>query len=302
MNNNMNNIKERIYVLGATGNIGPFVLKELIKEQVQITAYTRTPEKLYKAIPEAQEHQQLSIVQGGFDDLTPFNESIGGHTRLFLLVPDIKDMTRIKIELGKKAYDAGVKQIVDLSVQSLPWRYYLVSLPHQETEKALFYYSNRKSSTLVSLRPSNFMTNMLFSLETIQKQDMFMEELDPSELQEWISPNDIGQIAARILMEPIEKHGDSAYELIGDVKTPQERAVMFSKILGRPIEYQQVEPQVIYDTFIKMGFDHALAYSVSTFSAKNPTVTRGLQILLGRKPETVYEWLEKNKDTFLSKN
>ncbi|KAI9261559.1 hypothetical protein BDA99DRAFT_511743 [Phascolomyces articulosus] len=209
-------------------------------------------------------------------------------------------MTEIKIQIGKKAYASGIQQIVDLSVQTLPWRIYQLTLHHQEAERALFDLPERKQQQgrLVSLRPGNFMTNMYYSSDIIQTEDMFMEELDPEERQEWVSPWDIGLVAARILMDPVEKHGDVAYELIGDVISPQQRATMFSDVLGRPIHYEQVDSQVIYDMFIRLGFDHTFAFSVSTYSANNPTVSRGLKILLGRQPESVKEWLKKNKHVF----
>ncbi|KAI9493435.1 hypothetical protein BDB00DRAFT_823082 [Zychaea mexicana] len=291
----MEKSNERIYVLGATGNVGSVVLDKLIKSGIQVTAYTRTPPKV------ANTSSTITIIQGGYHDLTPFNESIAGHTRLFLLVPDMDDMAAIKIALAKKAYEAGVKQIVDLSVQSVPWRQYQALLPHQVAEKAIYELANKPSRNhgFVSLRPSNFMSNLLFNLETIQKQSTIMDSASaPDELQEWISPCDIGEVAARILMDPVEKHGDAAYELVGDVKTPQERAQFLSELLDRTITYTQVPPQTMYDTFLKMGSASDLAYCAATYRAVSPAVTRGLPILLGRQPESIQKWMARNKSAF----
>ena len=295
-----NNDKERIYVLGATGNVGSAIVDELLKNNnIQVTAYTRSPNKL---ADKNKNNQQLTIVQGGYTDLRPFYESIAGHTRLFLLVPDMEEMGNIKVELGKKAIEVGVKQIVDLSVASTFWRQYQALLPHQEAEKAIFELPSRRNrnSYFVSLRPTNFMSNLLFSAETIKNQDIFINAAEPiNEYQDYISPRDIGLVASRILMDPVEKHDDTAYELIGDVKTPQEQAEIFSHILGRPIRYTQVSAQTMYENYIKLGMGHALSFCASTYQPKNPMVTRGLPILLGRNPESIQEWLENNNSAFM---
>ncbi|KAI8146630.1 hypothetical protein BJV82DRAFT_509849 [Fennellomyces sp. T-0311] len=280
---------ERIYVLGATGNAGSVVVDELIKGGAQVTAYTRSPQKIQSA--------NVSIVEGGFEDLTPFKESINGHTRLFLLVPDMEGMSDIKIDICKKAYGSGVEQIVDLSVQSTPWRHLSFLLPHQDAERAI-YSLERPKSSFVSLRPSNFMSNLLFSLETIKKQNAIVDAAGGDERQEWISPRDIGTVAARVLLDPIGKHGDAGYELVGEIITPKERAAVFSKILGRPITYVQVEPQEYYQSMIKLGMSHEMAYCMVNYQNPSPVVTRGLSVLLGRKPDSVESWIVNNKKAF----
>ncbi|KAI9261558.1 hypothetical protein BDA99DRAFT_511742 [Phascolomyces articulosus] len=302
MSNNNNDKNERIFVLGSTGNVGSVVVNELLKNNIPVTAYTRSPQKF----KETEEKQKglLTVIQGDYIDLTPFHQAIQGHTRLFLLVPDMEDMGDIKITLGEKAYEAGVKQIVDVSVQTTAWREYQALLPHQEAETALFHSVHRKKNKgrLVSLRPSNFMSNLLFVSDTIQHKHSFMDAAGPDEYQEYISPLDIGQVAARVLMDPVEKHGDTGYELIGDVKTPQQRATLLSKLLGRTIRYEQVAPQVVYDMYLQLGLGHALSFCAASYQAKNnlPTVSRGLSILLGRDPESVEEWYKRNKDAFIS--
>ncbi|KAI9276735.1 hypothetical protein BDA99DRAFT_567671 [Phascolomyces articulosus] len=283
---------ERVFVLGATGNVGSAVVEELIKQGALITVYTRTPKKI-------NESPGTTIIQGEYTDLKPFNEAIQGHSRLFLIVPEIDDMASIKIDIAKTAYEAGVKQIVHVSAKSVPWRHYQAALPFQIAEKAIYNLPNRNGAGFVSLRPCPFMTNILFTVDTIQKQNTFMDPAEPDELQEWISPRDVGQVAARILLDPVEKHGDVAYELVGDVQSPEKRAQMLTSVLGRKIEYTQVSSETLYEMLLQVGFSHALAFGAATHQDKNPVVTRGLSILLGRKPESCQDWFNNNKNTFV---
>ncbi|KAI9498590.1 hypothetical protein BDB00DRAFT_391976 [Zychaea mexicana] len=278
---------DRIYLLGATGRIGSVILPELIKAGVQVTVYARSPAKVPKA-------ENITIVQGDYDDLTPFENSIAGHTRLFLLVADREDLDKVKIAFGTRAYAAGIKQLVELSARRLPWRSYNVVHVHQQAEDALYAIKDRGYH--VVLRPTNFMTNMT-DYDTIKNDNRIVDSADSDEQQEWISPADIGTVAARILLQPVEQHKDVAYELIGDVKTPAQRAAIISKLTGRTISYSQLPVQELYDFFIKAGETPSMAYYMSTYQSLSP-VSRGLPLLLGRAPEKLEDWAANNKDLF----
>ena len=80
-----------------------------------------------------------------------------------------------------------------------------------------------------------------------------------------IYPFNIAQLSARILQDPIEKHGDVAYKLIGDIKTPLQRASILSDVLGLTITYKQVPAKELYH-FLEFTKNHNLAYFSSTFN------------------------------------
>ncbi|KAI8145721.1 hypothetical protein BJV82DRAFT_601986 [Fennellomyces sp. T-0311] len=278
---------ERIYLLGATGRVGSVILQELIQAGVQTTVYARSPQK----VPAAD---NVLVVQGTYEDMTPFEKSIQGHTRLFLLVADREDLDKIKIRFGECAYAHGVKQIVELSARRLPWRSFNVVHVHQKAEDTLYAIKDRGYH--VALRPTNFMTNMT-DYGTIKDRDVIVDSAEPDEPQEWISPNDIGHVAARILLQPLERHKDVAYELIGDVKTPAQRASIVSKVTGRNITYKQQSVQEMYDFFIDNGETPSMAYYMSCYQFCTP-ISRGLPLLLGRPAETTEVWAASNKHLF----
>ncbi|KAI8143407.1 hypothetical protein BJV82DRAFT_557824 [Fennellomyces sp. T-0311] len=280
--------EERIFVVGGTGNIGSIVVQDLIKSGAQVTIYTRSPQK----VPQAS---TVSIAQGDYSDWTPLEKALPGHTRLFLLVGDVPHQTEIKIDVAKRAYAAGIKQIVDLSTVRLPLRDYVVLDAHALAEDAIYAIPNR--GAYIALRPTNFMTNQLAFINTIKEQNILVDAAAPDEPQEFISPRDIATVAVRILGEAIVKHKDAAYEIIGDVTTPNKRAEYLSKALGRTITYKQLPVQEVYDKFREIGWDHAAAYFMSTYQHVRPP-SRGLQLLLGRSPESYEEWTESNKSLF----
>jgi uncharacterized protein YbjT (DUF2867 family) len=120
---------------------------------------------------------------------------------------------------------------------------------------------------------------------------------DANKPQGWISPNDVGAIAATVLTDDIEKHGDYVYELVGDAVTSIEQAQIFSNMMGRKITYQRISALDRYNYFISLGlFTHQFAYNLVSVDLEEPAVSQGIPILLGREPETLEQFVTLNKN------
>ncbi|KAI8142129.1 hypothetical protein BJV82DRAFT_714207 [Fennellomyces sp. T-0311] len=278
----------RVFVVGGTGKVGSTVVRELLNCGAQVTVYARSPEKV--------QQPQVNVVQGDYNDLTSFRNGIVGHDRLFLLVIHMPDMDKIKHNISKTAYEAGVKQIVEINAKArTPFRHYQMVIPYTQAERDIYAIPIR--GAYITLRPTTFMSNLFYTANYIRTKNILIDAADPDEKQEWISTSDVGRVAARILTDPISKHGDTAYELIGDIKTPSERAAILSIVLDRTIKYKQVSSQELYDYYIKMGSSHSIAFFMATYNKIAPP-TRGLSILLGREPETFQAWATRNIEAF----
>ncbi|KAJ1678671.1 hypothetical protein EV182_003579 [Spiromyces aspiralis] len=71
--------------------------------------------------------------------------------------------------------------------------------------------------TLVAIRPSRFMSNQFwFDLPTIKESGAIFNAQGGDKGLEWISTDDIADVATHMLTGPVEKHGDAVYELIDD--------------------------------------------------------------------------------------
>ena len=297
--------EERIFLVGATGNIGkPLVQKLLTNPKVALTLYARTPAKVQELYGD-QPDGKLEIVQGAYDDQKPFKDSIAGHTRLFLLVqtPGFQGNAHTARNFAVAAYAAGVQQIVLISgfCSSMPWRSNIVTELGTNWESQIGTIPNRKN--FVTLRPAYFMSNQTGTdTLTVKNYNKIVDTREADSFKPWISPNDIGELVANILQDPIEKHGDAVYEMIGDPRTLKEQAEILSRVLGREIVYEKVSEEQSYETMTKKaGMSHLLAYTFVYLSTQleYERVTPGLSILLGRKPETLEQWIEKNKSAFL---
>lgn len=293
-----NSTSERIFIIGGTGNVGSKTVRDLVSRNISVTLYARNPSK---AVDMFSESPLIHVIQGDLADLTPLKEGLSGHTRLFLLYSNFEDFVEKKVAIAKLAYASGIKQILDISsiTAGESWRSGYVGAIHRDAEQGILNIPNR--GTLVALRPGRFMSNIL-SFERPSPEGLIYDTVNGDETQGWISPNDIGAVAAAVLSEDVKKHGDIVYELIGDVATLDERTATFSRVLERPISYQKVNPSSKYDQLMKTGlFPHGAAYSLvaSTPTMPPTTVTStGIPILIGREPETLEQYISSNKAYF----
>ncbi|CAO0797420.1 unnamed protein product [Mucor circinelloides] len=285
---------ERIFIIGGTGNIGVKAVNDLLDNKIPVTLYARNPQKVASLFS----NDLVSVIQGDFKDLSPIKEGVKGHTRLFLLVSDFFDFVNIKKTIATYAYEAGVKQIVDISsfVVNLGWRSTSIGSIHYYAEKAIYDIPNR--GHFVTLRPGRFMSNHLGMMRPLTDKGLF-DNGAPDSPQGWISTNDIGAVAAVVLREDVNKHMDAVYSLISDVVTSNERAAMLTRITGQDIKYTQISPVEKYHKIMESGhFPHVFALDLVTdldgHGDDKPSPV--IEILLGRKPETVEEYLTANKN------
>ncbi|OBZ83566.1 hypothetical protein A0J61_08384 [Choanephora cucurbitarum] len=286
-----------VFIIGGTGNIGTKAVKDLLANNVPLTLFARDPEKAKTLFPDHVDH--IRIVRGNYDDLDAIKEGIQGHERLLLLVLDNQRPGEIKGNIAKIAYEAGVKQIVDISTIHMSRKYRAGFIPNGQyvADQAIHNIPNR--GYLVSLRPHEFMSNLFWT--TRKDMKVFADDRDENEVAPLISPNDIGAMAAVILQEDIQKHGDMSYDMTGDLVTGKQRAAIFSKLFGHDVSYMQVTPVEKYHKLMSTGyFPHAVAIDiVDTFkSGVEEKITPCIEIVLGRKPESLEEYLTSNQHRF----
>jgi uncharacterized protein YbjT (DUF2867 family) len=87
----MSSSKERVFVIGASGNIGSGAVRGLIKKGVKTTAYVRNEQKAKDLFKDELKTGHLSIVVGTYLSVDIYKKAIQRHTRLFLLVGDVRD-------------------------------------------------------------------------------------------------------------------------------------------------------------------------------------------------------------------
>ncbi|CAF1689778.1 unnamed protein product, partial [Adineta ricciae] len=173
-------------------------------------------------------------------------------------------MSEVKEKFARAAFEQGVHQIVDLSSASVSnGRDGIISFMHSTAEEKLWKMIDEKPEerSLVVLRPTQFMTNHFRSdIHRIKRSNQIASCGSASSTFNWIDTKDIADCAVIILTEPIEKHDRMVYTMSAESLTNEQRAQIFTKVLGRTITYEQQSINDFYNESIKFGLPHALVY------------------------------------------
>ncbi|KAG2218612.1 hypothetical protein INT45_013920 [Circinella minor] len=309
--------KEKIFITGATGVIAHSLVRNLLSNpDISITLYIQSFTKirrLYCDHPRFNDPGKVNVIQGNFINEQPFTDAIVGHTRLFLYVPVSGYQNDEHMEFGKcfaqKAYAVGVQQIVLISNLSWPVPYKLFLAINSVTwrlEEAIRSIPNRKQ--LVTLRPCYLMSNMFhMDVPTIKSNKAIVSIHNPDQVIAWVSPKDVGDVAAKFLQETIDNNNndnDIIYELIGDFQTHKKRAEILSRVLDCDIFYKNTTLKRYYSLLTNyVGLSYRITLMVLELQNKlkrnTRTSVKELSKLLGHQPQTVEEWIKENKYALL---
>jgi len=288
--------KDQIFVTGATGHIGATLVRGLIKSSVRTTAYVRDEGKARTMFGNELKSGLLTLAIGDFSNVESFKTAIAGHTRLFLLC-SVRDMAEIKGIFGKIAFDAGVKQIIDLSSQTVSeGANSYIGLMHKLAEDRLLSIIGKNH--LVILRPCYFFTNTLMhDVATVKSQSKLFGIASPATRFSNVSTDDIAEIALNVFIDPIEMHGTTIYDITSEILSYEERAQIYSRVLGRQISYVQVPVDVIYKQMVEVQhIPHAMAYNLVGFSSDQIKYTPQIAILLKKAPRKFEDYLKEIKN------
>jgi uncharacterized protein YbjT (DUF2867 family) len=158
-----------------------------------------------------------------------------------ILCTALDRMGEIKGNLGRIAYELGVKQIVDISSFSVNYnRYGCISNAHVEGEEMLRKAARKAKRNLVILRAGFFLSNFIRDAQSIKLKNKIFGTGSPDNHFAVVDTRDIGDVAAQIFIDPIEKHGNAVYDVCPESLTKKQQAELFSKVLGRKIEFESL--------------------------------------------------------------
>jgi len=284
---------KNIFITGATGNIGQELIKQLYrKKKVNIIAGFRNKKK---AISLLNKYSSLDFRYFDFEDQNSFNDALENMDMVFLLrPPHISDIDKYFYPLLKKMKDKGISKIVFLSVQGAEKS---KIIPHNKIESLIKFF-NFKS---IILRPSYFMQNLTTTLgnEIIDRQITL-----PSGKAKfnWIDILDIAEVAAEVIIE-FEKYEGNIYELTGTENMSfKEVTEKINSLLNLNIKYKSVAPIKYFGIKKQEGIEKdkilvmLLLHFLPRFQ-KAPQISKNIELLLGRPPTALNDFILRNKDS-----
>jgi len=236
----MANKARTILVLGATGQQGGATVRQLLKDDWHVRAFTRDATQ-----PAAKALAALGaeVIVGDMEDEASLTAAAAGAHGFFSVQPPSWNPTpesdAHEVRLGKLAADvalrAGVRHFIYTSVLDAENAPVYGRTGHK---LAIEEHVWRIGLPATILRPTGFMENFFLPAYGIA-QGALNDPSNPDVRIALIAVDDIGAIAARVFGSQQQFSGKTL-PLAGDYKTPLEIAATLSAALGRAVSHVHV--------------------------------------------------------------
>jgi NAD(P)H dehydrogenase (quinone) len=288
-----------IAVIGATGNTGRALVKELV-------ALGQTPISVVRNADKAREvlgpNAKVAIAE--LADKGALEKALQGVNSVFVVTGHNPGMTEQQVNVQHAAEAAGAQYLVRVSggravvgpdVESV------VGRGHHAIEESL----QKSKLKWTILRPGLFMQNVLGAAASV-KTDGKMRVLYPIPADQRVALTDVRDTAAlgaRILVDPA-KHAGKSYEFTGLTTTHAEFAGVLGDVLGKQVSYVPLTPAEAEATMRGRNMPDWLIthlLSVGKTAAKggfDNESTAPIRDIVGRPPITTKQFAQDFKAAF----
>ncbi|MGR3931630.1 NmrA family NAD(P)-binding protein [Streptomyces sp. BRA346] len=272
-----------IVVTGATGNVGAHVVKELADAGAEVRALTRDP---------AAARFPDGVQAARTEDLP-----LEGATALFLHAAVVWQGAD---KLLERAKEAGVRRVVTLSSSSVledtDPQHNPIGALHRDLEAQV----ERTGLEWTHVRPGAFAVNAFQWAEQIKAGDVVYGAHAGSHMTP-IHEADMGAVAARALLA--DDLVGKAPELTGpESLTFADQVRIIGEVIGRPLRYEEVPPEVAREKMIG-GFmtpeiaDSLLRVFEGTVDRPQP-ISPEVERITGRPARTFAQWVADHAPAF----
>ena len=286
-----------IAVVGATGNTGRAVVKELMGLGHNPICIVRNPSKAREVLG-----AEAKTVVAELTDRVALEKALEGVISVFVVTGHNPEMAVQQNNVLEAALKAGVKYLVRVSGGRAvvgPDAESVVGRGHHAIEERL------RSSGIgwVILRPGLFMQNTFTQAALIKNESKMVVPASKESPIAFIDVRDTGALGARILIDPAP-HAGKTYEFTGAQTSYGEFAGVFSQVLGKPITYIEATLQQTEQALKARGMPdwlvaHLLSIARTTakggFSTEN---TEPIRTIVKRAPITTRQFVEDHKGLF----
>lgn len=271
-----------IVITTPTGNIGHQVVRELLDAGESLRVIARHPDKLTATV-----RDQAEVIQGSTDDSEVLIRALDGAEAMFWCVPQSHTQENVLdyyLQFTKAAaiaiHQTQIPRVVSVSSggKGLAKNAGAISALH-----AMEDLLNETGAAMRHLRCGNFMENFLWQAGAIAHQGKFFYPLPGDYSIPMVATLDIGTIAAQWLMKQ-DWTGQNGVAVHGaeDLSLNQS-AEVFSDVLSKPIQFQQIPSEAYYESMLKHGASPAFAQSLINLFAE---VANGIYQAEPRTSET----------------
>ena len=284
--------KNKLLILGPTGNIGIPLINQLRDKHANITIGVHSNVTNID-LPD------FNSVELDYSDIDSLNEAMNGVSCVFVLIPDSPQMVEYAKNINSAIKAGNISHFVFLSGLGV------TVAPETWLSKQLIQCENifRKSGLSGAIvRPCFFMQNFINHYPPQPDNNIYLP-IDDGKIS-YIDTRDVASFCASILTTIQEKDGINTYHLSGQYSLDlYEIADLFTKVLGKKYTYipisievakKQMEDNQLPSWLINMmdgiyGRVKQNAYSIHS---------NDFQVIMGRQPSEFSKFIESYRGYF----
>lgn len=226
----------KVLVTGATGKLGPHVVRALRARGVAVSALVRDPARAETVLS-----GDVALVLGRFDDTAVVRKALEKVEALLLLTPHGPEMARTQNALVDLAAAAGTRVVkVSGTSSGIDPTGPDACRQHYETEQ----YLAGSGVPWAVLRPNGFMQTLVVAMAgTVRERGAVVNPLGSAGIAV-VDCADVGAAAAAVLCDPSQ---DGRQHVLTGPAAPTyaQMAEDIERITGRPIWVQDVTPDQV---------------------------------------------------------
>jgi NAD(P)H dehydrogenase (quinone) len=293
-------IQGKVLVTGATGDTGRATIDELLARGHQVRALAHGQDDRSKKLQE----RGIEVVFGDLLDFGQVRAALDGVQRAYFVYPIRPGILQATAYFAQAAKEAGIDGIVNMSQKSAREDAKSHAATDHWLSERVFDWSGL---TVAHIRPTYFAEWLLY-LAPMIKAGMLHVPFGTGKHAP-IAALDQGRVIVGILEDPAP-HKGGIYPLFGPVEyTYQETARVLSRVLGKNVQYKQIDFDEFSKTLQASGksagrensflFQHlkevAIDHQNGIFEGTNDLVEK----LGGRPPMTLEAFIEKHRVAFV---
>lgn len=285
----------KILVTGASGNVGNYVVNELLKMGEKVVAAGTNVGKLKNMF-----NEKVDVVRFDFTDESTFKHALEGVDRVFLMRPPHLGKPEDLFPFIDEMKANNVKLVCFLSLMGVERN---TIPPHHKIEK----YIESLAIPFTHIRPGFFMENIsgIHSAEIRERDEVFIPA--GRSKTSFIASEDIGLSIAVVLHNPDLYKNTSHTITGGEALDYYQVAEIISKVTGRKITYKKPGFLKYRRYYIKnRGLDKSfvnvtVALYFMTRMGTARKVTDEFWKLTHKTPKSFEEFVKENEVNFCSK-
>jgi NAD(P)H dehydrogenase (quinone) len=286
-----------IAVVGATGNTGRAVVKELKQLGHDLICVVRNPDKASEVLG-----TDARTAVAELTDRSALERAFKGVTSVFVVTGHNPNMVEQQNNVLDAALEAGVQHLVRVSGSRfliVPDSPSIIGRGHYAIEERL----RGSGIKWVILRPGLFMQNTFIQAASIKNDSKIVLPFAADLPLAFIDVRDTGALGARVLLDPVP-HLGKIYEFTGLLSNFAEFADVFSQVLGRRITYVAVTAEQAEQGMKARGtpdwlITHQLTVvHVAAKGALSTENTEPIRNIVNRAPITTKQFVEDHIGIF----